>query len=836
MKRGSLRIYLGAAPGVGKTYAMLNEGRRRRDRGTDVVVGFVETHDRRRTVEQVGDLEVIPRRTVEYRGSTFSEMDLDAILARRPAVALVDELAHTNVPGSRNDKRWQDVAELLDAGIDVISTVNIQHLESVNDVVHQITGVVQQETVPDDVVRAADQIELVDQTPEALRRRMAHGNIYAPDKIDAALTNYFRPGNLSALRELAMFWVADQVDLGLEQYREHHEISELWETRERAVVAVTGAPASEALIRRAARIAQRTHGELIGVHIRVQTGLIGDADANLAGHRHLLEELGGTWYEIASPDVARALTDFARAENATLIVLGSSRRGRWAELTRGSVINRVVRESGGVDVMVFSPDDDDVDDGAGGFPRRLRSTPVRLSRRRVWGAWAFAAVVLPVTTVILTHMRGDIELSSVLLLYLLVVVAVAATGGALPAIAAAVAGFLLANWYFAPPYHRFTIVEPDNVLALVVYLLVAAIVSILVFVATRRTAEAARAGAEAETLAGLAGSLGDADPRPVLLTQVRRAFGFDAVSLLRRDGEGWVVDATDGDPPGSPSEADDTVELADGLILALRGDVADGADRRVLETFGAHLAAALDRQRLREQAAEVAVLEDSNKLRAALLQAVSHDLRTPLANIKASIDSLRQQDIVLTDDEVDEFRATIEDETDRMTALVVNLLDMSRIHADSVAPELRSVAVDDVIVAALDSLGPRSLRVTVDVPDGLPTVRADAALLERAIANLVDNALVHTAPGTPVRVDAGAVADRVIIRVVDRGQGIPLAERARVFEPFQRSDDRHRRHGTGVGLGLAVASGFVHSCGGTLEVEDTPGGGTTMLVTLEEFR
>ena len=357
-RRGTLRIYLGAAPGVGKTFAMLNEGRRRHERGSDVVVGFVEFHGRARTADQVGDLEVVPRRRIEYRGSTFEEMDLDVILRRRPEQVLVDEYAHTNVPGAGNEKRWQDVDELLDAGIDVVSTVNIQHLESLNDVVEQITGVRQRETVPDRIVRRADQIELVDMAPEALRRRMAHGNVYAPEKVDAALANYFRVGNLSALRELALLWLADRVDDSLHEYRERHGITKPWETRERVVVAMSGAPAGRHLIRRAARIAERTKGELIGVHVIDGTGLASGApeegDDGITAQRRLLEDLGGEYRRVTSNDVAAALVEVARAENATQIVLGSSNRSRWEELVGGSVINKVVRLSGPIDVHVIS--------------------------------------------------------------------------------------------------------------------------------------------------------------------------------------------------------------------------------------------------------------------------------------------------------------------------------------------------------------------------------------------------------------------------------------------------------------------------------------------------
>src|SRR6266480_2742861 len=382
MARGRLRIYLGAAPGVGKTFGMLNEGKRRRARGTDAVVGLVETHGRANTAAQIGDLDVVPRRRISYRGTDFEEMDVDAVLARKPQVALIDEIAHTNVPGSRNEKRWQDVAEVLDAGIDVISTLNMQHLESVNDVVERITGVKQHETIPDAIVRAAEQVELVDMTPEALRRRMAHGNIYPPDRIDASLGNYFRPGNLAALRELALLWVADKVDESLQDYMDDHGIRGPWEKRERVVVAITGAPGGDALIRRAARMAMRTHAELFGVNVRSTDGLAGPPKQLLDEHRALLTELGGTYHEIVGDDVGKALIEFARAENATQLLLGASRRSRWAELTRGSVINAVIRAAGGaIDVHVIST-------AAGGdearsllAPPKLRLAPLSRSRR-----------------------------------------------------------------------------------------------------------------------------------------------------------------------------------------------------------------------------------------------------------------------------------------------------------------------------------------------------------------------------------------------------------------------------------------------------------------------
>jgi two-component system sensor histidine kinase KdpD len=831
-RRGTLRVYLGAAPGVGKTFAMLNEGRRRKQRGTDVVVGYVETHGRAHTAEQIGDLEVVPRKVITYRGAALEEMDLDAVLARRPAVALIDELAHTNVPGSKHAKRWEDVDELLDAGVDVISTVNIQHLESINDVVERITGVKQRETLPDPIVRAADQIELVDMTPEALRRRMAHGNIYAPEKIDAAMANYFRPGNLAALRELALLWVADRVDDALEEYRERHGITETWETRERVVVAITGAPSVDALVRRAARIAQRAHGELLGVHVRSDDGLVG-GDDTVDHQRRLLEEMGGTYHEIAGNDIAAALVEFARAENATQLVLGASRRSRWAELIRGSVINRVVRLSGHIDVHVISQGSGTGEEEEDRAVPRVRGR-VALSPRRRLLAWLTAVVGIPALTAVLVPMRDDIGLPTILLLYLLLVVVVAALGGVVAAMVSALAAFLVVNRLFTPPIHKWTIAEAENVVALIVFVIVAGVVSAFVSAAARRTAEAARAAAEAETLAGLVGTVAEPDPLPVLVDHLRRAFGLGGVALLRKtDDDGWEAETVAGEAaPRTPAEADQVRPLGPDLVLAVRGSDLAVEDQRVLNAFVAQLAAAIDRRRISAQAAQAAALTEANELRSALLQAVSHDLRTPLAGIKASASSLRQLDIAWSDVDRSEFLRTIEDETDRLTTLVGNLLDMSRIQAGAVAPITRPVGLEEVVPAALANLGDRADKVEVDVPESLPPVLADPALLERVVANLVDNALAHAPEASPVRVEAGEVGSKVLVRVIDRGPGIPPSERERIFQPFQRLGDSPS-HGAGVGLGLAVASGFTHAMGGELVVDDTPGGGTTMTIELE---
>src|SRR5262245_13023786 len=591
MARGQLRIYLGAAAGVGKTYAMLNEGRRRAGYGEDVVIGYVEPHRRPKTTEQIGDLEIVPRKDVEYRGATIGEMDIDAVLARRPQVALVDELAHTNAPGSRNDKRWEDVEELLDAGISVISTLNIQHLESLNDVVEEITGVKQQETIPDEVVRRADELQLVDLTPVALRNRLARGDVYPPERIDAALANYFRPGNLSALRELALAWLANRVDEGLEEYRHRHGIHQPWETRERVLVALTGSPDGERLIRRAARMAQRMNGELVAVHVIPQDGLAAPTAELLERQKELVAEVGASYHEVVGEDIGDALLDAARTLNATQIVMGASRRSRWQRLTRGSVIGKVIRGSGTrIDVHVVSHPD--AAEEAFTLPRTRR--PASLPQRRVVLGLVLAVVGPPVLAYILSTMRGQVGLPSVLLLFLLLVVWVSAIGGLWPALLAAVSGFLLVNWYFTPPLYTFTIGEGENVLALVVFLAVAVTVSLLVDLAARRSVQGRRAQAEAEALARLAGSA----PVDTVLDSLRRVLNADGAAVLHRTESGWRIEATSGGRiPDTPESATTTIDLDDEHVLVLGGRPIRAEDQRVLEAFSKELKASRSEER-----------------------------------------------------------------------------------------------------------------------------------------------------------------------------------------------------------------------------------------------
>jgi two-component system, OmpR family, sensor histidine kinase KdpD len=854
--RGQLRIYLGAAAGVGKTYAMLCEGHRRAERGADVVVAFAETHGRPQTAALLAGLEVIPRAKISYRGATFEEMDTEAVVARRPQIALVDELAHTNVPGSKHEKRWQDVQDLLDAGIDVISAVNIQHLESLNDVVEQITGVPQRETLPDAVVRNADQVELVDMTAEALRRRMAHGNIYPPEKIDAALTNYFRAGNLTALRELALLWLADKVDEGLQRYRAQHNIKATWEARERVVVALTGGPEGDTLIRRAARIAARTAGgDLLAVHVTRSDGLTGANPANLSRQRQLVESLGGTYHQVVGDDISDALLTFARAENATQLVLGASRRP-WllALLTGPGIGNRTIRDSGAIDVHIVTHAHVG---GRWGLLPRYRGG---ITARRQALGFGLAAILAPALTVVLTQVGGNANLTTDVLLFLVAVIAVAVTGGFLPALLEAIAGSLLLNYYFTPPIHQWTISQGNNVLALAVFIVVGLVVSWVVDITARRTKQAARANAESELLVTTAGSVlrgqGSVD---AILDRVREAFGVRSVALLEcadagqaararagaiggRDATGpsaaprgpgalWECVASVGDNPAQrPEDADVEVPISGSLSLALSGRPLPASDRRVLGAFATYAGVALEQQRLAAEAEAAKPIAAADRMRTALLAAVSHDLRTPLASAKAAVTSLRTPDVPWTKADIAELLATADESLDRLTHLVENLLDMSRLQAGALSLFPRPVGLDEVVARALDSVEPGGRGVRVDVPDSLPAVDADPGILERVIVNLTQNALRYSPQGVPPLLAGSALGNRVELRVVDRGPGIPDEDKERMFVPFQRLGDTDNT--TGVGLGLALSRGLAEAMGGSLTAEDTPGGGLTMVISL----
>ena len=633
----------------------------------------------------------------------------------------------------------------------------------------------------------------------------------------------------------------------MQRYREQHGIASTWETRERVVVALTGGPEGEALIRRAARIAARaTGGDLLAVHIARSDGLAGSSVAELDQQRLLVESLGGSYHSIIGDDVSTSVLDFARANNATQIVIGASRRNPIvAALTGPGTGQTITRRSGSIDVHVVSHD-------YVGKGRVLPRITGGLTPERRVGGLAVAALLLAALVPICAVLRTDLSLASDMLLFLLVVVIVSLIGGFYPAFATAIAASLLLNYYFVPPIHTFTISAPENVLALVVFVVIASLVSRVVDLAARRSSEAARSNAEAETLSTLAGSLLRGEQAlPALLERVQETFAAHSVTLLRRDTDApastgaaprqqsagglrgtWSCVASVGaDPCLRPEDGDTEVPVGDDLNLVLRGRKLAAQDQRVLAAFAAQVAVAYQ-QRALAQAAEAAVpIAEADRMRTALLNAVSHDLRTPIASAKAAVSSLRSRDVRWNEQDQQELLASADSALDRLTALVANLLDLSRLDAGVLSVAAGPVGIDDVVSRALDHVA-RGEQIELDVPALLPEVLADPGLLERVVANLVENALRYNPAGERVRVAASTHGHSVELRVIDRGPGIRPLDREAVFASFQRRDDHATSTGAGVGLGLAIARGFVEAMHGSISLDDTPGGGLTAVVAL----
>ncbi|WP_189820314.1 ATP-binding protein, partial [Streptomyces olivaceoviridis] len=635
-------------------------------------------------------------------------------------------------------------------------------------------------------------------------------------------------GNLTALRELALLWVADRVDEYLNEYRSEHRVSTIWGSRERIVVGLTGGPEGRTLIRRAARLAEKgAGGEVAAVYISRSDGLTAASPKELAVQRTLVEDLGGTFHHVVGDDIPAALLDFARGVNATQIVLGVSRRSTWQYAFGPGVGATVARESGpDLDVHLITH----------GEVGKGRGLPVargaRLGRSRVVAGW-LAGVLGPVLlTWLLIGALPDVGLANDMLLILALTVAAALLGGLFPALASAVVGSLLLNWFFTPPVHTLTIADPKNIVAIAIFVGVAVSVASVVDLAARRTHQAARLRAESEILSFLAGNvLRGETGLEELLERVRETFGMESAALLERSGETdpWTCAGSVGPRPcQEPDDADVDVPVGDHMSLALSGRVLPAADRRVLAAFAAQAAVVLDRQRLRQEADRAKELAEGNRIRTALLAAVSHDLRTPLAGIKAAVTSLRSDDVAWSAQDQAELLEAIEEGADRLDHLVGNLLDMSRLQTGTVTPLIRETDLDEVVPMALGGVPEDS--VELDIPETLSMVYVDRGLLERAVANVVENAVEHSPPGERALVSASALADRVEVRVVDRGPGVPDDAKDRIFEPFQRYGDSPR--GNGVGLGLAVARGFTEAMGGTLAAEDTPGGGLTMVLSV----
>ncbi|MCP3884668.1 MAG: sensor histidine kinase KdpD, partial [Propionibacteriaceae bacterium] len=723
-----------------------------------------------------------------------------------------------NAPGSRHQKRWQDVEDLLDAGIDVISTLNIQHIESLNDVVEQITGVPQRETVPDTVLRRASQVEVVDLAPQALRDRLSSGKVYPAERIDAALSNYFRLGNLTALRELALLWVADEVDHALADYRSEHGIDSRWEARERVVVALTGGREGETLLRRGARIAVRAGGgELLAVHVTTEDGLRSPHPGELARQRGLVDKLGGSFHQLVGDDIPDTLIEFAKSVNATQLVIGASRRGKLSRLLTGHDVEAdIIRASGAIDVHIVSHD-------AQAKALRLPRMGGSLSTRRRIAGFAVLAVLGPLLTLLLVSSRSPEALTTDVLAYELLAVVVALVGGAFSSLIAALASGFALDYFFTKPFYTVTVNEPLHLVALLLYLLTAALVSVVVDRAARKTRVARRAAAESGLLQSVAGLvLRGEDAVESLLSRATEAFGLSGARLMT---DGKVVANW-----GTTSDQVTEHRIDDHTVVEFHGPEPDASERRLMSVIAAQLGTALEQHQLEETAKAVEPLAATDRVRTALLSAVGHDLRRPLAAATAAVSGLRSEWSKLSDQDRADLLETADEALSQLANLVTDLLDVSRLQSGVLGVSVMPVDPAEVIMPALDELSLGPADVEIDLGSDVPEMVADPALLQRVVVNLLSNALRYEPAGSRVRLAESSFANQVEIRVIDHGPGIPEDRRDDVMVPFQRLGDTDSS--VGLGLGLALSKGFVEGMDGTLALEDTPGGGLTMVISL----
>jgi two-component system sensor histidine kinase KdpD len=849
--RGRLKIFLGAAPGVGKTYEMLQNARARQREGADVVVGIVETHGRADTMALVEGLELVPRRVLDYKGRVLDEMDLDAVLARRPALVLVDELAHTNAPGSRHPKRFLDVEELLEAGIDVHTTLNIQHVESLNDVVAQITRIRVRETVPDRIIDRADEIEVIDLTPGDLIRRLREGKIYLRRNAERALKHYFSPGNLTALRELALRRTAQRVDEQLLTHMQSHAIPGPWAAGERVLVCVSEDARSASLVRYAKRLADRLRGPWTALSIEGRRSLqLGEEERDrIADVLRLAEHLGGE--AVAIPGVARRIADdviaWARDNNVTHIIIGKSQRSRLFEILRGSVVHDLVRRSGHISVHVIAGEEGPSD------PVRRAMPPARAGRSVEPVAIAIAALSVAVALGLGWLLRPLIGVESVDLVFLTAVVGIAVQFGLWPSLVAVGLSSLAYNFFFLPPLYTFTIADPTNVASLFVFAMVAVIVSNL---AARARRQAVAAGARSRTtdalysfsrkLAGC-GTLDD-----VLWAtayQMASMLGARIVLLLPEDD---TLAVAAGYPPEDRlDEADiaaarwafgndrpagrgaDTLPGARRLFIPMRtgrgtigvvgldterpGPILTTEQRRLFAALSDQGALAIERVYLVEDLDRAKLAAETDRLRQALLTSISHDLKTPLAAILGSAGALRDLGASLAEADKAELLDTVIAESERLNRFIANLLDMTRLESGAVAPNLAPHDVGEIVGSALARASKilAGHRVEVALAADLPMLDLDAVLFEQILFNILDNAAKYAPAGSAIRLEGWREGAVLRLQVLDEGDGIPETDLERIFDKFYRA----RKSDTvraGTGLGLAISRGFVEAMGGTI--------------------
>jgi len=858
-RRGQLKVFLGASPGVGKTFTMLETARAKRAEGLDVVVGVVETHGRAETERLLDGLEVLPRRTIDYRGVRLEEFDLDAALARHPALLLVDELAHTNAPGSRHSKRWQDVEELLAAGVNVYTTINIQHFESLNDVVAQITRITVRETVPDSVLERADEVELVDVTPDVLQQRLREGKVYVPEQASRAIDRFFRKGNLIALRELALRRTAERVDAQMRGYMAEQGIRETWATGERVLVCIGPSVNAVRLVRATRRMAAGVHAEWFAVHVETPRDLrLTPAEReDILRAMELAEQLGGRPVTLSGQSTAEEILAFARAHNVTRVVTGKTARARWRELFRGSLLDALVRGSGGIEVLAITGADEEEGPRAAQVARR-GSSP------REYVAAAAIVVVPTVLGLIVRRFIVDVSPIDAAMLYLLAVVVASARFRRGPAVVASLVGIASFDFFFVHPFYTFSVSDVRYVLTFGVMLVVALVLGNLTG-RIRSQAESAREREQrTSALYGLSRDLAAATDRDAVLAaalrSLRDTFALDAAVLLPGDGGAvsivgsapypfdereravahWSFDHGQMAGRGTttlPAAAALYVPLSSfgrtagviGLPLTDPYEFRDPAQRRLLESLAGQTAAALERLTLAERSRESQVEIEAERLRTALLSSLSHDMRTPLASIEGAASTLLQEAEPDRDARRD-LATTIVQESHRMGRLVANLLDMIRVEAGTLQVHKEWQLLSDLVGVALlrtdEQL--RGHPATTAFPPDLPLVPMDEILLEQVFVNLLENAAKHTPPGTPIEVGAESRPGEVIAYVADRGPGLPPGEEEMIFRKFHRGGSTS----SGIGLGLTICRGIVTAHGGRIWAENLPGGGATFRISL----
>ncbi|MBX9688991.1 MAG: sensor histidine kinase KdpD [Candidatus Obscuribacterales bacterium] len=862
--RGKLKIFFGATAGVGKTYAMLRAAAQLKEENVDVVVGYVETHGRLETEALLKGLEIIEPQIIDYKGTKVREFNIDEALKRKAQVILVDELAHTNAPGSRHLKRWQDVQELLESGIDVFTTLNVQHVESLNDLVAQITKVSVRERVPDFLLENADEIELVDLPPDELLTRLKEGKVYFPEQASSAMENFFRKGNLIALRELALRYTAERVVAEMEEYRQIHEIKHPWPATERILVCVSSSPLATRLVRAAKRMAEALRAKWTVVYVEGSMPLSHSHRESLVQTLRLAEQLGAEILELSGKNIAEEIMRCAIGSNVSKIIIGKPARPKWKEVLFGSIVDDVIRLSGVIDVYVISGDE------AGAAP----SLAARLQASSKSSAYFKALLQVLICTCLARAMVPYFELSNVIMTYLIGVVLVAILYGRGPSILSSLLSVAAFDFFCVPPFLTFAVSDTQYLVTFSVMLFVSLLISNLT-VTIKQQAEAARLremrtaalysmskelsqtlSMETLTLVGLRhiSSVFDLQSRLLLseesgqlkllpcehdkyeLADQMLDFGIAAWVHKNKQMAGTGTDTLPGASALYLPLLGAKKNIGVLVVRAIKEDRTMSPEQlRLLETFANQLALACERAQLSEESELSRLQFRTEQLRSSLLSSVSHDLRTPLASISGAASSILEGSSALDLENCKEMVREIYDESMRLNRLVANLLDMTRLQSGTLKVQAEAIPVDEVIGTALSSMENRlaDREVRTKVPEDIPFMAADAILIQQVLLNLVDNAVKYSPEKSPIEISAKLVNDMVEISVADQGPGIPDHDKTRVFEKFYRLDGLKQ---TGVGLGLAICAGIIEAHNGKIQVEDRIGGGTIFKFTIPSVK